>query len=78
MTAERLNDYPKTDLTLSAAPDLLPEDAQAASAIERALEYTDWTSGEPIKRTWATDRLIDYVWPDVITESEARLMDGNR
>jgi len=64
---------PKTNLTLSAVPALLPEDAQAASVIERELERG------------AIERVIDYVWrrpmcvwPEDLTESEARLMDGNR
>lgn len=72
------NDYPKTILTLSAAPGLLPEDAGAAATIERDLELVD--AGDLA----AVDRIVSYVWPfterdhAIVTESELRLMDGNR
>jgi len=36
-----LSEDPKTDLTLSAAPDLLPEDARVAAAIEGELALID-------------------------------------
>jgi hypothetical protein len=65
------NDYPKTSLTLSEVPGLLPEDARSAAVIERELEALD--AGDPE----AVERIISYVWP-VITESELRLLDGNR
>lgn len=99
MDPATLNHTPKSYLTLSAVPDLLPDDAGAAAAIERELE----AGGRDV-----VDRLIDYVWrdvitldrdgriaaqerwireardrqaacdPDRITESELRLLDGNR
>jgi hypothetical protein len=69
---------PKTSLTLSAAPGLVPEDAGAAANLERELEAIDAGDLE------AVDRLIQYVWPfterdaPIITEAEYRLLDGNR
>lgn len=72
------NRYPKTNLTLSAAPELLPEDDRAAAAIERNLESVDAGDLE------AVERIIGYVWPHterdaaIVTESELRLLDGNR
>lgn len=98
MTVRTPNYTPKTSLTLSAVPGLLPEDAQAAAVIERELEAIDQGEG-------SVDRLIAYVWPfddradrireyqaridahrarvyscepDALTESELRLLDGNR
>jgi hypothetical protein len=68
MKVDYLKLTPKTGLTLSAVADLLPEDAQAATSIERELEAVD--AGDVA----AVDRIIRYVW----TESELRLMDGNR
>jgi hypothetical protein len=68
MKVDYLNLTPKTGLALSAVSDLLPEDAQAATSIERELEAVD--AGDVA----AVDRIIRYVW----TESELRLMDGNR
>jgi hypothetical protein len=78
MTAGTPNVYPKTTLTLSAAPDLLPEDAQAASVIERDLEAI--AAGDLA----GVQRIVDYVWPyserdwPIISEAELRLLDGNR
>jgi len=78
MTAGTPNEYPKTTLTLSAAPDLLAEDARSAAAIERELENVD--AGDLV----AVERIIDHVWPfterdaPIITEAEYRLLDGNR
>lgn len=73
-----LSDTPKTGLTLSAAPDLLPEDARFASVIEHNLERVDAGDLE------AVERIVDLVWPyterdpEILTESELRLLDGNR
>lgn len=53
---------PKTILTLSAEPALLPEDARSASVIERLLVLVDRGRGVGAR---ATDQLIDYVWPEV-------------
>lgn len=68
----------RTGLTLSAVPGLHPDDARAASVIERDLEAVD--AGDLA----AVERIVEYVWPyterdaPIITESELRLLDGNR
>ena len=73
-----LNHTPKSELTLSAVPGLLAEDVGAAAAIERDLELVD--AGDLV----ALERIVDFVWPfterdaPIVTESELRLMDGNR
>jgi len=78
----------KTDLTLSAvpAPDL--ELARDQAYIERELGRIDRIRALGFGRLADRylDRLVDAiiaprpmcVWPDDLTESEARLMDGNR
>jgi hypothetical protein len=55
---------PKTFLTLSAGPDLLPEDARSASVIERLLGLINRGHGALPPDDRAIDRLIDYVWPE--------------
>lgn len=72
----------KTNLTLSAVPGLLPEDAAAVPSIERELER--------IEAGASPDQLIEYIWPRQslersqscdphgVTESELRAMWGDR
>jgi hypothetical protein len=55
---------PKTILTLSAVPDLLPEDRRSASVIERLLGLIDRGRGNAAQYQRRTDELIDYVWPE--------------
>lgn len=78
MTADTRNRTPKSSLTLSAVADLLPEDSGAVAAIEHELAAVD--AGE----LEAVERIVVFVWPyterdaPIITESELRLLDGNR
>lgn len=82
-----LNDTPKTILTLSAAPAPDEEHARVASRIERVLALVDYwrRMGQWSVADALLDELFDYVLarrrtvpPDAITESERRLLDGNR
>lgn len=88
MASATRNHPPKSSLTLSAAPDLLPEDARVAAQIDRVLALVDyWRSmGQRLVAETLLDELFDWVmgrpWrpipPDALSESERRLLDGNR
>lgn len=74
---------PKSELTLSAVPDVEQEDAEVASYIERQLERVTFYRGLGYRRVARIieQRLFDFILdppPDAITESELRLLDGNR
>lgn len=64
MTLELRADTPKTKLTLSAVPELLPEDAESASYIEAELARIRTARRTGAHRTAEAhlERLIDYVW----------------
>lgn len=55
---------PKTILTLSAAPDLLPEDARSAAYIDRLVGRIARAErrGDRVRAARLEARLIDYVW----------------
>lgn len=60
---------PKTILTLSAEPELEPEDRGSATVIDRLLARIDRAHHRD-QRKRLTDQLIDYVWPEAVLRDE--------
>jgi hypothetical protein len=64
---------PKTILTLSAEPELLPEDARSAAYIERQLDLlarVEQGHQYRQRRKRLTDELIEHVWPEAALRDE--------
>jgi hypothetical protein len=72
--------HTKRNLSLSEGPELAQDLAETAAYIETQLAWVDWYRAHGCDRQAeaVTDRLYDYIFGPALTESEARLMDGNR